>query len=215
MNTEQVIRLLGDKNIKIVNEGNKIFYDERIKNDIPLQNHYAILENGNKWVIGLVKVERVNIPEFTIENTFSCKEEALTYFFLFLLRKYYLNQYVYPARDRSISEWDINVILDVMKRNNIPQKYLSYNNIHNENSAYYYEHDGEWFRGYIGHSGELVAKNENGFNQEEKNWFLSLSLNDLYPLYLLDQYEQVLLEKQEIVRPFSDIERAQFLGYRL
>lgn len=211
MRIEQVIDLLAEKGITIVKKDNIIYHDERVDTNIPLGNYYGIIYEEDKYKYCFVQQERKNIPQISIVKVFNREDEALTFFFLNRLKSYYVNTFVIPSRDYSIENWDINMVLNIMKKNNIPLKYLSYDNIKHDNSIIYYMMNNEWYRGYIGKYGQMVAKNIKG--QESKNRFFKLSLNDLYPLYLLDVYEEELLNKGRISHPFSDVDIANFIGY--
>lgn len=216
MQTEQVILLLKQKDIIIREQENVVFHDNRLDMNIPLENHYGLVKSDNEqWNFCFIELERRNTPEFKIEKSFKSKEEALKFFFLNRIYRYYMDKYVIPSRDYSIKRWNINTVIETMKKNNIPLCYLSYGNINNANSIYYYCANDEWCSAYIGKSNEIIAKNTKDSHSKDKDWFFSLCLNSIYPLYLLDKYESELLKKNEISAPFSDIDRARFIGYNI
>lgn len=211
MTVDKVVSLLDDKGIRIVVEKDKIYEDNRLDMTIPLENHYGLMERINEWDFCFIKLEKRNIPEVEILKSFTNYGEALTYFFLNRIYNFYIQKFVVPARDYNVMDWSVPILIEQLQRLGIPEKYISYGkNIHS-NSIYYFEENNLWFSAYIDHDKNIVAKSNMGM--EDKNWFFSLGLNDIYPLYLLDEYEKVLLENKEILEPFSEIDRGRFLEF--
>jgi hypothetical protein len=215
MKVEQLIRLLDEKSIKIVATNDVMKHDWRDDLSVPLENYDAIIKQNSVYKFCKIRGERRKIPEIIVMRELSDEDEACNFFFLNRIFDYYIDKYVIPSRDYSIKHWEINTIIETMKKNNIPLHYLSYENNKKVNSIYYYMENNMWFHAFIGQTGEIIAKNPHGIREEEKDWFLSLCLNNIYPLYLLDNYEKELLEGNEISKPFSDIEKARFIGYNI
>jgi hypothetical protein len=215
MELEQLITILGKKKIKITKHNNEVKHDWRDIPNIALEDYDTIVKDNNTYKFCKVRGERRDTPEVTVVRNFLSEDEAYNFFFLNRLYSFYMDKYVIPSRDYSIKHWNIDNIIETMKINSIPLHYLSYNKINNPNSIYYYIEKNEWFSGYVGKSCDIIAKYSQGTKIEEKDWFLSLCLNSIYPLYLLDIEEKELLTKKEITEPFSDEERARFIGYNI
>lgn|GEM_PF-3568942 len=215
MRLEQVVELLQEVGFKIAVEDNLIYHDERKGTNLPLENYYALIKDGDKWNFCFVVQERRNEPEITVEKSFSIEEEALNHFFLHRLKRYYMDNYVLPHR-RKLSgkkNWNENALVEAMKGLDIPITYLSTENEMNENSIYVTNTNGEWLSSFIGKDKNVIATAANGTKDE--NWFFELRLNQIYPLYLLDHYTAELIKKNILNHPYTDIEKANFLGYRV
>lgn len=210
MEFDAIVKLLQEKGIKIVRKNGEIFKDERNTPNIPPYDHYAVIYENSKWYYVFSKIERVSEPIITKLKRFDNEKEALKYLFLKCLSNYFLLNSILPSVNGNIIDWNIDVILNVLKSNNIPEQYLSYDNKINKNSMYYYK-DRLWFFSYIGKSGQIIAESTNGFGEQEKNHFLSGSINYIYLLFLLDEYEKELTERN-FPYTFSDIDRADYLG---
>ena len=217
MTTNQMIKLLGEKNILIIDNGDRIYHDNRTNLQFPLESHYALIEEDLSWNFCFVMLERRSIPEIEIDKFFDTKDEAIIYFFLNRLGEFFLMEYIFPAREpfREMI-WDIDEILRTMRKNNIPEKYFSYTGSVKPNSVFYYEKHGRWYREYLGKNCEVVAiTNKRGIGPEEKDGFLRLSLNDISLLYYLDEYVKEKIKEGKLDRDFTDVEKARYAYFNI
>ena len=206
----QIVQLLMEKNIKVIEEENKIYIDPRVIPNVPIEDHEGIELIGGIWSYCKFLRERRE-PVVRIIKQFSNQEEALKYLFLKQINTYFVFEYVIPNRNRSIKQWTMNIVINDMGRLKIPISYLSYeDNIHS-NSILLSKENNRWFSGYINHDKELVFKTKNGTVDE--NWYLSLYGNVVYVLYLFDLYIEELKNRHIDIGEVTDIERLIMLGY--
>lgn len=212
LSLNQIIKLLDIKNIKVIADEAKIYIDERLSNNIPLENHYGVSIEGGSWSYCLYLLERRNVPEIQIIKQFQFREEALNYLFLKQLNHYYMNKYVVPNRQYDEKEWNMDVVFEEAKRLSIPLNYISFEKKINANSIYFVREKELWYSGYINSKKCIIHRTQNGIDDQE--WFLSLSMNKVYPLYLFDLYTKELKESGEVVQDFTDEDKLIFLGYK-
>ena len=163
MKTEQVIRLLAEKNIKIVDEGDSIYHDNTYNPNISLEEYYMPLEEHDKIILiddkwHFCEVQPRMEPKEKIKQTFVQKEEALEYLFLNKLFSYFMNKYVLPGRKTAPEPWDMNVLKYVMMELGIPEKYLCTMDSLEENSICVLKKDNLWFEAYVGSSGKILEE---------------------------------------------------------
>jgi hypothetical protein len=207
----KITKSLKEKDIELVAQGEKIYIDNRKDHSIPLENHYGISLEKQKWSYCFYELEKRNIPKITVIKQFETKEQAENYLFLRSLNDYFMFNYVVPNRDYNLEHWSLQTILEDMKRLKIPINYFSYETNVYANSIIYKEKNGKWYAGYINKQKKQIYEMPNG--NEDKDWFLSLYANDVFVLYLFDQYEEDLLAKKEINKTFTDNERLIVLNY--
>ncbi|MEG0672339.1 hypothetical protein [Clostridium sp.] len=206
----RITLLLAEKNIKLIEENNKIYIDPRNTTNIPLEDHEGILLIEEKWYYcKFIREKREPINE--IMKRFSSKEEALNYLFLKQLNKYFIFENILPTRNFNIKDWDIETVIDEMNKLNIPLEYLSYKeNIHG-NSILFELKDSKWHSGYIDNKKEIIYENKKGI--EDSNWFLSLFANKVYVLYLFDMYIQDLNSRGFNMKEITNQDKLVILGY--
>ncbi|MGY3778095.1 hypothetical protein [Isobaculum melis] len=207
----KIVKLLNEKSIKVIVTEDKIYIDNRLDESIPIENHYGISIQDGKWSYCFYVLERKNNIQTEVLKSFINKEEAENYLFLQQINKYFINNYVIASRNHEIENWTIELVRKEMKRVGIPSNYLSYGSEIFSNSILYSNESGKWYSGYINTNNELIYKTKCG--NDEQDWFLSLYGNDVYILYLFDIYQSELLDKKEVLRPFSDKEKLIVLGY--
>ena len=208
---KKAVELLMEKNIKVIEEENKIYIDPRVIPNVPIENHEGIELIEGIWSYCEFISERRD-PIIRMIKQFSNQEEALKYLFLKQLHAYFMSEYVVPSRDYDIKYWTMNTVINDMGRLNIPGSYLSYEgNIH-PNSILLSKENNKWFSGYINHDKELVFKTKNGTDDE--NWYLSLYGNVVYALYLFDLYIEELKNRHIDIGEVTDLERLIMLGYK-
>lgn len=216
METKQVISLLKEKNIRIVDEGNTIYNDERENRNIPLDNHYGIILMDGVWKFCLIKLGRRNTPDIQVKMSFSSKSEALEHLFLSCLYQYYLMQCVVPNRGRISGKWNFKIFKLVMEKLHIPERYLCTPESSRDRSICVFKKNGKWFESYIGANKEVFDPPKEKFDTDwskDEDWFFTVLLNSVYGLYLLEKYTEELLEKKEINTPFTDNQITNFLWY--
>jgi hypothetical protein len=213
MKLEDMIQLLEEKNIKIVVSDREIWHDERTTDYIPPYDHYAIIKENGKWCYVLSKVERVTKPETNILKEFDNEGSAIKYMFLKRLGFYFFKNVVSPQSDLSIEHWNFEIVLNELRKNDVPERYFSCNNKLNTNSIYYYYEDDLLFFGYLGHDGKLLTKSK-GFSEIEMNWTINAGFDYAYLIFLLDEYEKEINERGFEIR-FNDRDRIGFLGLTL
>jgi hypothetical protein len=207
----KIANLLKEKGIELVDQDEKIYINNRKDHSIPLENHYGISLEMDKWSYCFYELEKKNISNTTIIKQFEKKEQAENYLFFKALHEYFIFTYVVPSRNYDLEHWSFQTIVDDMKRLKIPVEYFSYETNMYANSIICKEKNGKWYTGYINKHRKQIYETPNG--NEDKDWFLSLYANDVYVLYLFDQYEEDLLAKKEIDEAFTDNEKLIVLDY--
>jgi len=206
----QLVELLKEKGMRIIIAKDKIYHDYRIVADTPLYSYEGISLISNKWSLCIFDKERSN-GEMEVLKQFSSKEEAITYWFIRKIYRFFMDSFVIPSRNREIKNWTVNTVVEEMKRIGIPLTYLSYGDKVNKNSILFSKENDKWLSGYVNHKEELVFKTNNGTSDD--NWYLSLFGNRIYTLYLFDLYTEELNKREINIKKITDQERLILLGY--
>lgn len=208
---EQMLDLLKEKHIKVIDEDSKIYIDERPEPNIPMYNHNGISLIKDNWFYCHFLVERRNEEEIRIIKQFSNKNEALNYFFIKLLYRYFMDTFIIPSRNFDIKDWDIDIVLQEMKKIGIPSHYLSFGDRINSNSILFSKEGENWYSGYISKNRELIFKTLKG--NDDQNWYLSLFGNRVYLLYLFDLYVDELCNRKINIGEITDQDKLILLQY--
>lgn len=197
--------------VDLINEGNKIYIDERVDKTVPLESHYGVSVQNSNWSYCFYEQERINRVKLSIIKSFNNQETAVNYLFLKQLNRFFMDTYIIPTRNYNVEKWDIDNVKMDMERLSIPYQYLSYEKEVYPNSIVYEQRNKLWYAGYIDKEKHKIFETKNG--NEDTDWFLSLYQSDVQMLYLLDQYVTELLEKKEINSCFSNSEKLIILDY--
>lgn len=203
--------LLNELDIHIVEEDSIIYHDNSYHENFPLENHYAIRVNENNyWEICFVQLERRNSPEYKQIKEFDSKDEALVYFFLDRLRDYFIINEVRKNIDFKTRNWSQELLSLKLEDCNIPQDYLSYENSIKKYSLKCFEVDGNWFNAFIDGQKKILVTSP---PLENKDIAFVSTFKRISLLYLFLKYIEKDIVKQNLSRPFTDIEIARYLNY--
>ncbi|MGC6175850.1 hypothetical protein [Lacrimispora sp. 38-1] len=209
MDINEAIYLLEEVNIHIIDDGNAIYHDISFGENFPLENYYAIrLNEQDKWEYCFVQKERRNVPEYKTVKVFKNKEDALKYFYLDRLRDYFMQNFIQKRIDFN-ENWNIDFLLLLIEKHEIPKDYFSYGFIENRNSILYYNEKEKHYNAFIGSNGDTVCTSPELEN--EKTALIS-TFKRINLLYFLDKFIE---EKQkELEKYFTDTDRGEFLSYK-
>lgn len=211
MELELAKKLLAEKNLILVEEENNIYHDDRVNLSIPLENHYAIRNIENQWNFCFIQLERRTIPNIQKIRPFKNKSDAITYLFLYLLRRYFFNKYIVPSRDRGYPINSLQSLKLKMLELGIPDSYICEKENLKKHSICFYETENGWFEGFVGEKNKIIAASRGCF--PEGDFFIDIRLDLTYSLYLLDNYRKEVLKNSNIVLSFNDYEIANYLRY--
>ena len=211
MELELAKKLLAEKNLILVEEENNIYHDDRVNLSIPLENHYAIRNIENQWNFCFIQLERRTIPNIQKIRPFKNKSDAITYLFLYLLRRYFYSKYIVPSRDRGYPINSLQSLKLKMLELGIPDSYICEKENLKKHSICFYETENSWFEGFVGEKNKIIAASRGNF--PEGDFFIDIRLDLIYGLYLLDNYRKEVLKNSNIVLSFSDYEIVNYLGY--
>ena len=211
MELELAKKLLAEKNLILVEEENNIYHDDRVNLSIPLENHYAIRNIENQWNFCFIELERRTIPKIKKIRAFKNKSDAITYLFLYLLRRYFFNKYIVPSRDRGYPINSLQSLKLKMLELGIPDSYICEKENLKKHSICFYETENGWFEGFVGEKNKIIAASRGNFTEEE--FFINIRLDLIYGLYLLDNYRKEVLKNSNIMLSFSDYEIVNYLEY--
>lgn len=213
MELELAKKLLAEKNLILVEEENNIYHDDRVNLSIPLENHYAIRNIENQWNFCFIQLERRTIPKIEKIRSFKNKSDAITYLFLYLLRRYFYSKYIVPSRYRGYQINSLPSLKLKMLELGIPDNYICEKENLKKHSICFYETENSWFEGFVGEKNKIIAASRGNFT--ETDFFTNVRLGSIYSLYLLDNYKKEVLKNSNIVLSFNDYEIVNYIGYAI
>jgi len=178
------------------------------------ENVYKLREQNGIWEFLHVQYEKQDGKE-EIKTTFNKESTATRFYFFFQLSSYFFNTYTYlfERKEKELNIGEPNFTIENLKeafhRLNIPSRYYSLDGtIKNHCFILDKVNEKESREKFVNINGVILDE-----TMVLENWLTySFMYQDVYKLYLLDQYYEKLIENGEIQHELTDEDYKMYLS---